>query len=170
MTSVLDFFAQDRPFGSLTKAAIIFLLLSGIYFFARSPGLDDYDSVQFAMGVRSFDVWQHQPQPPGYPLYIAVGKIGVALFGISPALSLHLASAIGGAIFLASWFLIIRLQFYERLAWWLTSCLAITPVVWMTATKMLTDSLAAGLLSAEILFALCFVRSGNLPGALAMSP
>jgi hypothetical protein len=153
----------------VVKAMLVFLAGFALYFLSRSPGLDEIDSVNFAMGVRQFDIWQHQPQPPGYPLYIALGKLGVALFRISPELSLHLVSAIGGAIFLASWFLIIRLQFHESLAWWLTSCLAITPVVWMTATKVLTDSLAAGLLSAEILFALCFVRSGNLRSALAAS-
>ena len=51
----------------LTKSALIFVLLSGVYFFARSPGLDDYDSVQFAMGVRSFDLWQHLRLSPADP-------------------------------------------------------------------------------------------------------
>lgn len=96
---------------------LVFLAGFALYFLSRSPGLDEIDSVNFAMGVRQFDIWQHQPQPPGYPLYIALGKLGVVLFRISPELSLHLVSAIGGAIFLASWFLIIHLQFHERLAW-----------------------------------------------------
>jgi 4-amino-4-deoxy-L-arabinose transferase-like glycosyltransferase len=153
----------------VVKAILIFLAGFALYFLSRSPGLDEIDSVNFAMGVREFDIWMHQPQPPGYPLYIALGKLGVALFGMSPELSLHVVSAIGGAIFLTSWFLIIRRQFDECLAWWLTSCLAITPVVWMAATKVLTDSLAAGFLSAEILWALCFVRSANSRSVLGMS-
>jgi hypothetical protein len=149
----------------LTKSAIIFLLLSGIYFFARSPGLDDYDSVQFAMGVRSFDLWQHQPHAPGYPLYIWLGQLGAKLFHASPDVSLHFFSALGGALFVAMWFLIARLQFDERFAWWLASCLAITAIVWLTATKVWTDPLATGLLSAEILAALYSVSQGS-PGAL----
>ena len=103
------------------------------------------------MGVREFNVWEHQPQLPGFPLYIFCGWIGANIFGASPQLSLHLVSALGGALFVAAWFLIIRLQFNERLAWWVATCLAITPVMWMTATKVLSDAPAAGFLSAEVL-------------------
>lgn len=39
--------------------------------------LEDIDSVNFALGVRAFDVANHQPHPPGYPVYIALGKITV---------------------------------------------------------------------------------------------
>jgi len=39
--------------------------------------LEDIDSVNFALGVRSFDVANHQPHPPGYPVYIALGKMAV---------------------------------------------------------------------------------------------
>ena len=31
------------------------------------PSLEDLDSINFALGVRDFDVAQHQPHPPGYP-------------------------------------------------------------------------------------------------------
>ncbi len=146
----------------LSKAALIFIAAFVLYFLSRSPGLDEYDSVQFAMGVRDFNIWAHQPHPPGYPLFIFFGWIGYTFFRLSPEVSLYLVSSLGGALFVASWFLLIRLQFNERVAWWITACLAITPAVWMTATKVLTDPLAAGFLSAEILAALCFLRSGRL--------
>lgn len=143
---------------ALVKAALLFLGTFALYFATRSPALDQHDSVQFAMGVLDFNLWKHQPHPPGYPLFIFLGWIGDKVFGVGPELSLHFVSAIGGALFIAVWFLIIRLQFNERFAWWMASCLAITPAVWMTATKVLTDSLAAGLLSAEILAALYFLK------------
>lgn len=161
MIAVFDLFAQHRPSSNLTKALFIFVLLSGVYFFARSPGLDDYDSVQFAMGVRSFDIWQHQPHPPGYPLYIWSGQLGAKMFGASPDNSLKFVSAVGAALFVSMWFSIARGQFNERFAWWLAGCLAITAIVWLTATKVWTDPLAIGLLSAEILAALDFVRRGG---------
>jgi hypothetical protein len=44
--------------------------------------LEDIDSVNFALGVRDFDVADHRPHPPGYPIYIALGKAGVALAGL----------------------------------------------------------------------------------------
>ena len=39
------------------------------------PALDDIDAVNFTLGVRDFDVAQHQPHPPGYPVFIALGKL-----------------------------------------------------------------------------------------------
>ncbi len=42
------------------------------------PTLEDLDSVNFALGVRHFDVAQHQPHPPGYPVFIALGKVSTA--------------------------------------------------------------------------------------------
>ena len=118
---------------------MLFLGAFALYFATRSPALDEHDSVQFAMGVFDFNLWKHQPHPPGYSLFIFLGWIGDKVFGVGPELSLHFVSAIGGALFIAVWFLIIRLQFNERFAWWIASCLAITPAVWMTATKVLTS-------------------------------
>ena len=149
-----------------TSAAFLFLASFALYFIMRSPVLDEHDSVQLAMGVLDFNMWKHQPHPPGYPLLIFLGWIGEKVFGVGPDLSLHFASAVGGALFIAAWFLIVRLQFNERFAWWIAVCLIITPAIWMTATKVLTDSLAAGLISAEILAAVCFLQRRR-PAALA---
>ena len=41
--------------------------------------LEDIDSVNFALGVRDFDPAQHRPHPPGYPVYIALGKAATAV-------------------------------------------------------------------------------------------
>src|SRR5256886_2055937 len=121
------------------------------------------------MGVRSFDIWHHQPHPPGYPLFIFFGWIATKFFATSPETSLYLVSSLGGALFVAAWFLIIRLQFTERLAWWIAACLTITPAVWMTATKVLSDSLAAGFLSAELFAVLCFLRRQHWASLLSAS-
>ena len=143
---------------SVIKAVLLFLLAFALYFFTHTPALDEIDAVQFAMGVRSFDLWHHQPHPPGYPLFIFLGWLGTKLFQIGPESSLYCASALGGGLFIAAWFSIIRIQFSERLAWWVATCLLITPVVWMTATKAVTDMLAAGFMSAELLAAVCFLE------------
>ncbi len=44
--------------------------------------LEDIDSINFALGVRDFDVAQHRPHPPGYPVYIAAGKVAAWLVGL----------------------------------------------------------------------------------------
>ena len=36
--------------------------------------LEDIDSINFAMGVESFDVAAHRPHPPGYPVFMALSK------------------------------------------------------------------------------------------------
>jgi hypothetical protein len=46
-----------------------------------APSLEDIDSVNFALGVRDFDVATHRPHPPGYPVYIFLGKIATAMGG-----------------------------------------------------------------------------------------
>jgi Dolichyl-phosphate-mannose-protein mannosyltransferase len=151
------------------KAGFLFLVAFTLYFVFRSPGLDEIDSINFALGVRHFNLWEHQPHPAGYPLYIFFGWIGYQLFGVTPAASLHFVSVLGGALFVAAWFGIIRQQFNERLAWWVAVCLVITPVIWMTATKVLSDCPAAALLSAQVLAAICFARNGRRSALLATS-
>jgi hypothetical protein len=41
--------------------------------------LEDIDSVNFALGVRDFDVAEHRPHPPGYPVYVGLGKLAVLM-------------------------------------------------------------------------------------------
>ena len=62
----------------LAALALIFAL-AHVPFLATS--LEDIDSVNFALGVRDFDVAAHRPHPPGYPVYIALGKVATAIAG-----------------------------------------------------------------------------------------
>src|SRR4051794_30713783 len=41
----------------------------------RSHDLYDLDSVNFALGIERFDPRVHQPHPPGYFLYIELGRL-----------------------------------------------------------------------------------------------
>ena len=63
---------------ALAALALVFAL-AHVPFLAHS--LEDIDSVNFALGVRDFDVAKHQPHPPGYPVYIAIGKVTAAAAG-----------------------------------------------------------------------------------------
>ena len=58
--------------------------------------LEDLDSINFALGLRQFDVARHQPHPPGYR-YILIGKAVHAAVG-SEAKALALVSVIAGAL------------------------------------------------------------------------
>jgi hypothetical protein len=65
----------------VTRAALAALALA--FALAHLPfvvsSLEDIDSVNFALAIRDFDVSRHRPHPPGYPLYVAMGKVGTAL-------------------------------------------------------------------------------------------
>jgi len=43
--------------------------------YALSRSLWDWDEALFSTGVRSYDVVQHHPHPPGFPLFIAAAKL-----------------------------------------------------------------------------------------------
>jgi hypothetical protein len=64
----------------VTRAALAALAVAvALAHVAYLPAtLEDIDSVNFALGVRDFEVAKHRPHPPGYPAYIALAKTAVA--------------------------------------------------------------------------------------------
>ncbi|MBV8463421.1 MAG: hypothetical protein JO368_09010 [Acidimicrobiales bacterium] len=62
---------------------------------ARGP--TDWDSAQYAAGVRGFDVTHGRPQPPGYWLYVAGGRLVHAVSGLGTIHSLVLVAALASA-------------------------------------------------------------------------
>lgn len=130
-------------------AALAFLIAHVI---RLPPSLEDLDSVNFAMGVRDFDVALHQPHPPGYPVFTALGKIGSAAFrrvGVAAPEVRGLAvwSAVGGALLIPLAFLFFRaVGRNDRLATIGALLLATSPLLWFTALRPLSD--VVGLASA----------------------
>jgi hypothetical protein len=59
--------------------AALALVFAGLHLPFLAPSLTDIDGVNFALGVRDFDIAAHRPHPPGYPVYIALGKAAVAV-------------------------------------------------------------------------------------------
>jgi hypothetical protein len=62
--------------GSARSALIVVLAILFLAFHLPylPTSLEDLDSINFALGVRDFDVAEHQPHPPGYPLFILAAK------------------------------------------------------------------------------------------------
>lgn len=124
-------------------ALLLLYVLAHLVFLPRT--LEDLDSINFALGVREFDVARHQPHPPGYPVFIALGKLSTAAFramGVGAAAPRGLAvwSAIAGAAALPMLFLFFgALERRERLAWWATVVAAVSPLYWFTALRPLSD-------------------------------
>ncbi|MDQ3930087.1 MAG: DUF2723 domain-containing protein [Chloroflexota bacterium] len=60
--------------------------------FVRATPIN-WDAVQFALAVERFDLHLHQPHPPGYLLYVLVGR-AINVFVSDPSLSLSLLSVL----------------------------------------------------------------------------
>ena len=118
------------------SAALALLLIFLAAHLALLPKtLEDLDSVNFALGVREFDVARHQPHPPGYPVFIALGKISTGVLrvagvdGAAPR-GLAVVSALASAAALPALFLFFR-RLERRVGPWLrgstrSSCTART--------------------------------------------
>ncbi|HKY20997.1 MAG TPA: DUF2723 domain-containing protein [Vicinamibacterales bacterium] len=74
--------------------AIVFLVAHLVFL---PSTLEDIDSLNFALGVHDFDPSKHQPHPPGYPIFIALGKIARTAVP-SDARALALLGALFGAL------------------------------------------------------------------------
>ncbi|MBS1817185.1 MAG: hypothetical protein JSU08_04590 [Acidobacteria bacterium] len=114
------------------------------------PTLEDLDSINFALGIRQYDVSQHQPHPPGYPLYILVAKLLHAV-GLSEVHALSLIGVVaGGLALLALMKLFAALEPERRdspFTWLAVLVVAASPLFWFTAARPLSDmtGLAASL-------------------------
>jgi len=73
---------------------VLSILIGLTRLLAVSRGPFDWDEALFSLGVRDYDVAQHHPHPPGYPLFVAAAKI-VHLFGIEEFRSLQVIVVLG---------------------------------------------------------------------------
>jgi len=118
------------------------------------PTVEDLDSVNFALGVRDFDVARHQPHPPGYPVFIALGKVGtsaLAMAGVSmpDVRGLAMWSAIGAAalvLLLFAFFRTLNGDDDDRRAGIAAVLTVCSPLFWFTGVRPLSDM--AGLAAA----------------------
>jgi hypothetical protein len=117
--------------------ALVFLAFHLPYF---PQSLEDLDSVNFALGVRDYDVAQHQPHPPGYPLYILIAKGIRSLVG-SELAALAVFSMIAGALGVLAVAALARRIFPGEPEWsFAAAAVAVTsPLYWFTAARPLSD-------------------------------
>jgi hypothetical protein len=128
------------------------------------PTLEDLDSINFALGVAEFDVAKHQPHPPGYPVFIALGKVSTSVLRAAGVPSpeprgLAIWSAIsGGALVCLLYSLFSALGNVgpalqaPAIAWWATLVAVTSPLFWFTALRPLSDTTGlAAAVAAQVL-------------------
>jgi hypothetical protein len=134
----------------LTAALALTFLGAHIQSLPRS--LEDIDSINFALGVESFDVAAHRPHPPGYPVFVAMARVSTAAVAmVAPgldrseraAVGLAVWGLVGGVVF--AWMLV---GFWMAMGWapiaaWFAAVFAIgSPLFWFTSARPLTDAMA----------------------------
>jgi hypothetical protein len=128
---------------------------------------DSVDTANFVLGLKDFNLAAHQPHPPGYPVYLALGRI--ARLFVSPedasglrsdsareALALSALGICAGALAVFPIaFLFRRLDPQSRPALALVSAALVlaSPIYWFTSVRPLSDvvGLAASMGTAAML-------------------
>ncbi|HLY25998.1 MAG TPA: glycosyltransferase family 39 protein, partial [Aggregatilineales bacterium] len=72
-----------------------------LYLNFQSLSLDDFDSGSFALALNHFDIALQQPHPPGFPVYVGMGHLALALTG-QPRTAMTLLSALMGTVAVVS--------------------------------------------------------------------
>jgi hypothetical protein len=139
----------------IAALAVLFLLA---HLASLPPTLEDLDSINFALGVRDFDVAKHQPHPPGYPVFVALAKASTAIVGVigisAPAVrGLSVLSVVAGACLVPLLFALFhRLSADARVAWWGMAVVVCSPLFWFTALRPLSDMTGLALaIAAQVL-------------------
>jgi Protein of unknown function (DUF2723) len=103
----------------------------------RARMLYNWDAVQFALALREFDVVKHQPHPPGYLLYVLLGRILNASLGDPTFAYVGLAMLFSAATtFVVFW---LGKRLYDRVtATAAAALLAVSPLFWFYGSVGLT--------------------------------
>jgi len=103
----------------------------------RAHMLYNWDAVQFALALREFDIAKHQPHPPGYLLYVALGRLLNIPLGDPNLAYVALAMVFSAATTVAVYWLARAL--YDRVtAAAAAALLAVSPLFWFYGSVGLT--------------------------------
>jgi len=133
--------AMSRKF--VSRGILIPIILVGVafalYYSLMSCSLDEWDAAQFALALTQYDVTRHLPHPPGYPVYMFLGRILFSLTG-NQIYSLTLLSALCGSLTLLPFYLLVQRMFRNSTLSVLASLfLMVLPQFWLNSLKALSD-------------------------------
>jgi hypothetical protein len=151
---------------------------AAVHLLSLPQSLEDIDSINFALGLRHFDVALHQPHPPGYPVYILLGRLALgfarflrpeAAFASQATLALSLLSAAASGLAVAC--LGLFLSILDRLSgavgsrWWALTLVAACPLFWVAGVRPMSDMVG---LSLALLSLACTLRGRQTGSGAAL--
>ncbi len=120
---------KGAGFSAWTIPAVLFSVCVLLRLPFASRLLFNMDSVQFALGMRRFDVTLHQPHPPGYFLYVLMGRAMSNVFG-EPNTSLVAVSVLFSGLAAVMLYVIAK-ELFGRATGVIASVIGITsPLMW----------------------------------------
>ncbi len=156
---------QRRTFG------LIALVCAATRFLAMARTLWDWDEALFCLGMRSYDVTSHHPHPPGFPVYIALGRIARTVIH-SDFRALQAVNLIAGMlVFPAIFFLARELRLPFVTAAIAGALCAFFPNVWFFGGGAFSDipSLVLVVFAVGFLFRGCRDANAYLIGAALLA-
>src|SRR5438876_1363432 len=103
----------------------------------RARMLYNWDAVQFALALNEYDVMKHQPHPPGYILYVALGRLVNHWLHDPTAAYVVLAVAFSGLTTFVVYYL-ARIVYDRATALASATLLAVSPLFWFYGSVGLT--------------------------------
>jgi len=171
--SVLDALAQPpAPLTRGQRAALVAatVVTAGSRFLARGHSMWDWDEALFCLGVHDYNVVQHHPHPPGYPLFLAAAKL-VRFAVHSDLLALQIVVMLSGAVLLPLLFFFAReARFPFATAFGGALIFVFLPNVWIYSGSAMSDvpSLALTLLACALLLRGCRSGRAYIAGAVCL--
>jgi len=154
----------DRYDLLFASALAILTILSRLPYRARM--LYNWDAVQFALALREYDVVKHQPHPPGYILYVALGRLVNTWLDNPTAAYVGLAVAFSGLTTFVVYFL--ARTAYDRATGLVAATLfAVSPLFWFYGSVGLTYAGEALCASTVAYFAFRALRGSETDAWLA---
>jgi hypothetical protein len=132
----------------------------------RARMLYNWDAVQFALALKEYDIAKHQPHPPGYILYVGLGRMVNWLLQDATASYVVLAVIFSGATTFVVYFLAHAV--YGRVtALASATLLAVSPLFWFYGSVGLTYAAEALCASVVAYFAFRAARGSAADAWLA---
>jgi len=127
-------------------------------FLAMARSMWDWDEALFSLGMRSYDVTLHHPHPPGFPVYIAMGKLMRLVFA-SDFRALQAVNLIAGVLAFPAMFLLAReLQLRFETSIIASALFSFFPNVWFFGGTAFSDVPSIVL----VIFAVVFLLRGRV--------
>ena len=125
------------PFRQRIDIALLIGAVALTRFLCRSRYLYDIDSVNFALAIGRFDPRTHQPHPPGYFLYVWLGRLANLVFqdANSALVAVSIAASCGTAVMI---YLLAAKWFGTRAAVFSGLLFLLSPLAWFHGVVALT--------------------------------